>query len=270
MMIFEHVEYRKYLDLRLRAQPRKGYGQLSKLAKYLNMNSAYLSQVMKGEKSFSLEQGIQVARFLNLTESDTEYWILLISHDRAGRHDLKDYYLKKVKSMQHQFQQISNLVSNDTKLDELTKSVFYSDWVYSGIRQATAIPGHHSIEKIAQFLGLKPQRVKEVIDFLVQSGLCVLNEKGYTIGPRRTHLEESSPLKKNHHQNWRVKAVEHLFDSWEQGLHYTSPMTVTAADAKSIRNTLLQMIKDVNAIADASRSEELVCLNLDFFRIRND
>jgi len=170
--------------------------------------------------------------------------------------------------MQAQNDEIINRVKVDTKLSEETKAIFYTDWTYSAVRQCTAIPHLSSIDKIAEYLSIPAKRVSYVLEFLIETGLCVSENGLIKIGHRRTHLEESSPYKKNHIQNWRARAIDQVYDSWENKLHYSAPMTISKKDAKEIRKILLHMIEKVNEVADHSQSEELTCLNVDWFRLQ--
>jgi uncharacterized protein (TIGR02147 family) len=265
--IFVFEEYRELLKVALKSMPRNGFGQLSKLAKHIGVNSGFLSQILKEDKTFSPEQALGVTEFLQLNEREREYFLLLVNYDRAGSKELKNYLLKNIRAKQSEYQQLKNRVKIDTKLSESTQAIFYSDWVYSAVRQASAIPNLSRPNVIADFLSVPTKRVLEVIEFLLSTGLCVSENGELKIGQRRTHLDESSPLKKNHHQNWRTKALELVFDSWDLKLHYSSPMTISKQDAKTVKKIILSMIDQVNQVADQSHSEELVCFNVDWFRV---
>jgi len=267
MKIFDFIDYRLFLKISIQSLPKKGYGQLSKLARFMGVNSAYLSQVLQESKSLSQEQGIVVANYFKLGTRETDYFLLLINFDRAGTKVLKDHYHNKIKLMQAQNEELINRVKVDTKLSEETKAIFYTDWAYSAIRQCTAISQLSSIDKIAEYLSIPPKRVTQILEFLIESGLCVSENGVIKIGHRRTHLEENSPFKKNHIQNWRSRAIDQLYDSWENKLHYSSPMTISHKDAKEIRKIILNMIDNINTVADNSRSEELTCFNVDWFRL---
>lgn len=267
MDIYEFINYRDFLKKLMKSFPKGGYGQLSRLASYLNINNAFLTQVFKETKSLSLEQALLTARFFNLTEKETDYFLLLVQFDKAGTKELKEVFLKKIKSIQENVQEIQNRVRIDVKLDLAQQAIFYSDWIYSAIRQSTAIPRIKTYDEIAEFLSLSPKIVLQTLEFLVREGLCKFEENQFKIGARRTHLEENSPFKKLHYQNWRNKGLSQFDDNWESKLYYSAPMTVSTKDTKAIRKVILEMIDRINEIADTSQSEELVCFNVDWFRI---
>lgn len=266
MSIYQYDNYRKFLKDQLKLMPKKGYGQLSRLAKHLGINSAYLSQIFQETKSFSQDQALAAASFFNLGEMETEYLLTLVQLDKAGSKELKNFLLKKINKLQEESQKIRSRVTVDTQLSPIHQGIFYSDWAYSAVRQATTLISHQQIEGISQLLGLSSKRVSHILEFLVQTGLCKIDNNQFKIGDRRTHLDAESPLVKLHHQNWRAKAVEQIYDSWENKLHFTSPMTISNSHAKKIREMLVDFIEQVGKVADSSTSEELVCFNADWFR----
>lgn len=267
MTIYKFEKYRLFLKYLISTYPRKGYGQLYRLSKHLGVNSAYLTQVFNELKSLNIEQALSAAEYFNFTNEETRYFLLLVQYDRAGTKKLKDFYYEDIRQIQNKNRDLKNKIHSDIKIEPIKQVIFYSDWTYSAVRQCTAISGLNQVEAIAKYLNIETKRVIEILSFLTEVGLCETTENGFKIGARRTHLEDSSPLKKLHHQNWRSKAMEKCFDNWEHRLHYSSPMTISNKDAFKIREIILDMIEMVNLTADNSKSEELVCFNVDWFKI---
>jgi len=82
------------------------------------------------------------------------------------------------------------------------------------------------------------------------------------------HLDASSPLIRSHHANWRLHAMDrHPFLDQKDELAYSFAVCLSAKDAKAVRASLLEMIADIRKRTDPSPSEELFCLNLDWFRV---
>jgi hypothetical protein len=70
-----------------------------------------------------------------------------------------------------------------------------------------------------------------------------------------------------HHINWRQKAIERVQEKGESQLHYSCPMTLSAKDALKLREMVVKFLESVDAVIEPSPSEELHCLNVDWFRI---
>jgi uncharacterized protein (TIGR02147 family) len=265
--IYQFTQYREYIHQRWSELPKKGYGQARKLAEHLGCHSTLISQILKGLKSFTSEQAVRVGDFFDLNEDETEYFLLLVNLDRAGTQSLRKTILKRIHQIQAHSTELVNRLKKTKNLTEDQKAVFYSDWSFSGIRQCTAILGLQEIESIGAHLGLPRQHILKVMDFLLETGLCKKVGSHFTVGPSSTHLESSSPWVKTHHNNWRLKAMVSMSKDSPSKLHYTSPMTLAAKDALVIREHIAQLLERIDKIVEPSPSEELHCLNIDWFQI---
>jgi uncharacterized protein (TIGR02147 family) len=269
MDIFEFSSYKKYVRKRIEELPKRGYGQLKKMAEYLGVTTTFVSQVFSSDKSLSLEQGAQVCEFFGLTELETEYFLKLILLERAGSEKLKTVLKNEIAKIKVQAQKISSRLDVKKVLQEEERAIFYSDWYYSAIRLLIGIPEYQSIDSISSRLGLPRKVVIETINFLLQTNLIIRDENGLHVGPSRTHLDADSPFIKMHHTNWRHQALEHIKQPYPQKLHYSAPMTIGKSEVHVIRGMLVKMIEDIGKVIDPAPNEELMCLNLDWFKISN-
>lgn len=68
------------------------------------------------------------------------------------------------------------------------------------------------------------------------------------------------------HQNWRLKAtLDSTTDT--NGIHYTSIQTLSEKDFNKIKKLLMTGIEQTRRIIEPSTPEQLVCMNLDFFKV---
>lgn len=266
--VFEFTEYRSFLVRRFKAMPKEGYGQSNKLAIYMGVHTTLVSQVFKGHKTFTLEQASLATEFLGLTDLESEYFVLLVQLDRAGNESLRKILRRQLAQLKKNSAELVNRLQVEKKLSDEKRAVFYSDWTYSAIRQMTAIPGFQQLENIASHLGLSKKHTKIVLDFLLSTGLCKEEKNKLHIGPSSTHLESSSPWVRVHHMNWRQKAIEQMTTEEAAQLHYTAPMTLSHKDALAIREMIIQFLEKVDKVIDPSPSEELRCLNIDWFSVK--
>lgn len=247
--------------------PKAGYGQAKRLAEHLSVNTTLVSQVFKGLKSFTLEQAALAAEFAGLSRQEAEYFVLLVQLDRAGNEPLRKMLRGQLETMRANARELVNRLSAKRKLTEQERAQFYSDWIYSAIRQMTAIPGYDNVDAIARSLDLTLRETKEAVAFLLRIGLCVEHKGHLKIGPSSTHLESSSPWIKSSHRHWRDKARQYLGTEQESALHYTAPMTLSKRDAKKLRELITQFLERVDTIVEPSPSEELHCLTIDWFKV---
>ena len=171
--IIDHSNYRTFIRKKFLEMPKKGYGQANKLALFLEVHTTLVSQVLKGSKTFTLEQGALTCDFLALTDLETEYFLLLVQLDRAGNESLRKFFKKQLQGLKEKTSELVNRLQSKKKLSEEKRAVFYSDWTYSAIRQLTAIKGFQSIDLLASYLDLPKKRTREIIDFLLAVGLCL-------------------------------------------------------------------------------------------------
>lgn len=265
--IFEFRNYRKYLEWAFEQRSANGFGEAKRLAEHLRIHPTFVSQVLKGVKSLSPEQALGVTTYLNLNNLETDFFLLLVQIDRAGTSDLKKHLQAKLKETESKANQLVNRVKHDAQLTPEQQATFYSDWLYSACRLSTLLPKMQTLDQLADYLGVSKARLKEVTDFLVESGMLKLEGGRFAVGPLATHLDGKSPWIKSHHTNWRQKALERLSFPNESSLHYSAPMTLSRVDMKKIKELLIKSINEVDEILEPSPSETLVCLNIDWFEV---
>jgi uncharacterized protein (TIGR02147 family) len=268
--VFEFSNYREFLEKRLKDMPNKGYGQMSELSRFIGVHTTLISQILKGHKDLTTDQAILACEFFGLNSLESEHLVLLVNLDRAGNPSAKRFYKSKIQKLKEQSQKISERVTSDVKLSEEQCAVFYSDWTYSAIRQAVAIPNVNSADEIARYLNLPIDKVNAHLEFLLQTGLCKLVGKKLTVGPSSTHIEANSPWVHVHHMNWRHRAINSMTSPDKADLHYTLPLTISASDSEIVREKLVQLIEDVRGVIDPSPSEKMYCMNLDWFLVVRD
>lgn len=267
MTIFDHTDYRSYIQSRFATMPNRGYGQLRKWAEYMGVHTTLISHIMNGSKSLSIDQAVLSSEFFGLTEIEAEYFVILVNSERAGNEPAKKFMRDQREKLKKKFRDLNTRSTQETRLTEEQRAVFYSDWTYIVVWQMTAIPGFDTAEIIAKTLRLPIKRIHRVVEFLLRVGLCKDAKGKLKIGPSSTFVEASSPWAKVHHANWRAKAITSLDQDDDNSFHYTSPLTLSRADAGRLKERMLKFVEEINAVVDPSPSEAFYCLNLDWFSV---
>lgn len=268
MEIYTFSSYKQYVLERVQAMPRKGHGQFIKIARHIGVSPVIVTQVLKGVRNFSDEQALQLAGYLGLQPAETEYFMRLLAHEKAGTQDLKRFHQEAIEALRKRAQEVKARVPHHQDLDEAAKSIFYSDWTYSAVRLLTSIPSFKTVEALAESIGSSRARTGEIVDFLLQVGLCKRNEAGQLeLGIANTHVDAQSRFVNNHRRNWRLKALEALNGATAEELFFVAPCTLSDEDFKVIKSELLAIISSLSKRIRETNPESLVCLNIDWFKV---
>ncbi len=270
--MFDLLDYKEIVNRWIHNQPKKGHGQLRKIANELKVNSVVTSQVFRGERHLTLDQGLIVSRYLGHSPLERDYFLILIQRERAGTYALKKVLDSQLEALRKSKKQLKKNLEY-TELTNEDHGLFYSHWCYSAIRLISDIPNINSTQIISRHLDIDLNTTSRILNFLIHKGLVIKsNDHKLSLGPQVTHLGHDSPFVKNHHANWRVKALEtqsqtHLSDDC---LFYSGPMVVSKSTALEIRELLLKTITKSTSLAKNSLSETVRCLNIDWFRLSKD
>ncbi|MDO9182118.1 MAG: TIGR02147 family protein [Bacteriovorax sp.] len=267
MDIFDVKGYKQFL---LKQMPTSGKerGLRSKLAEFLGCQLSYVSLVLTTEKhQLSLEHGQKVCNFFNLNDSETDYFILLLSKARAGSKDLVLFYEKKIDSILKHRQDIKSRIKNHASLDKADQALYYSDWYYTAIHMILRC--NHSINSkdLSNLLGLSIEKVHDCLAFLEKAGILSKEKGKYKIHDVRIHIGQNTPWLNAHHKNWRNRAILALDNKEEDDVHFSMITSISESAASAIRKKILLMIQENEPIIRDADDKVVYSLNLDFFKI---
>ncbi len=265
MNIFSYLDYRDYLLAHGKAT---GRGFRARLARELRCQTSFISQVLGGAGSFSLEHGLTIAKLLGLDEQEQEYFLFLIIKDRAGGHGLRDYAGQRLKQLARRRAEIQHRIKPSQELDETAKARYYASWKFQAVHMATSIPELHEPTAIARHLGLNLSEVTSTLEQLVGWGLVSQSKGRYQITSKALHLASDSPWLQTYHNHWRLKAISASQMRTEEHVHFTSLVTLSAEDASRVREILLQAIEKTDAVVGPSSEQKIWALTMDWFAVR--
>ena len=267
MDIFEYKDYKELVNDLLKSRPNQGRGQYKKLSEHLGVSSVLISQIFKGSKDISIEQGFKLCDYFSFIELEKKFFMTLISFNRAGTFELRNFYEKELRLLKSKSKSIINRVKHKNVLSEEDKGTFYSDWKYSALRLACDLDSVENIQNLSELLKIDIDNVKKTLEFLITKGLVVSNNGSLEIGPSSTHLSKKSPMVKNHHRNWRLKALESLDNLDEGEIMYTAPMTTSKDVYENLNKKILKLIDEFVVEASNAKGEDLFYLNIDLRRM---
>jgi uncharacterized protein (TIGR02147 family) len=265
--IFEFEDYRVFLRTYLGSEANQAAGARKKLLVDTGISTSLLTQILSEAKQLSSEQAYEVALHLNFSEKETDFFLNLVEIGRAGSVKLKERLRSKMALMRADSLKVSSRVSGSVTLTDEEKALYYSNWIYSGIRNLIPTGQGKTIKDIALKLNLAENVVEKATQMLMDFDLLGKDDKGNFIYSRGyTHLDSNNPMIFRHHQNWRQKAIQQMDNYKENHLHYTCPMAVPVEAMAELRARLIEEIKNFSKSLKTAKSPTVsYCLNIDLF-----
>lgn len=270
MNLFEQNDVKSYLKAYISKLPKRGRGEINRIADYLSVSSTLISHVLSGQKTFTFEQAYKLTTYLGLIDLEADYFMALNHYERAGNSEYKKYLLAKINQMREQSLKLSARIQKEGHvLTEQERAIYYSSYLYAALRLYSSVgESGQSLQSLATRFGLSLQKCAEIMKFLVETGFCSEKDDFYFMGRQSTHLEKSSPHLLRFQTDWRMKTIQAAESLSEQELLFTGPVSLSKADFKKLREEIVQFIKQFLDTVHASPAEEIACLNIDWFWVR--
>lgn len=266
MIIWEFINYKEYLSSKLGPEGSRT-GLRKKLAEAIPVHTTFVTQVLKGRNEFSLEQAEAVNTFLNHSDEEGEYFILLILKERSTNQKLKKRFEKKIQVMRDERLNIQSRLKVDATISQKDREKFYSSAIYSAIHVLAATPGFQSIEALSEAMRLSKSRTREIVDFMIRIGILTEKDGKIISGSNHIHLGSDSELVLKHHINWRQFTINQLQFLDKDDIHYSACMSLSKKDAFTIKESILANLKKNVDIVSKSPEEEAFVMCLDFYRL---
>jgi uncharacterized protein (TIGR02147 family) len=262
MSVIGSKNYREIIRLAI----ERSQWNAKKLSEHLGVSTAFMSQVLAEQKNLTPDQAHLTSEYFGFTQLERQYFLKVVEWERAGHYRYKEHLNKELKQIEAESKVVAKRIQFQKVLKNEDKAIFYSDWYYSAVRMYCDIQPR-TFEELVQLIGVSKIELGQAVEFLIEKGLLVEADGKYRIGTMSTHLEADSPFVLLHHANWRKKALEYVRRDSPTKIHYSSPMTLSADDAEKIQKILLEAIQNVGRIVDPSPSEQVMCLNIDWFKL---
>ncbi len=258
--------YREVLKKFLNAD-EKMRGMQARLSECLRCQSPFISHVLAGRNDFSLEQAEAAARFFSFSDDETEYFLELLSFNRAATVDLKTHFRKKLDRLRKEHFELQKRVKLDQKISFEEQARYYQSWEVAAIHIAVTIPQLQYPHKISEKLGIKETKVTKILQFLESKNFVKKSGTRYLPQNYQLHLGKSSPFLYQHHRNWRLASIDYLDTSYPNDVRYSGTFSCSKKDLPWFQEELTLLIQKFLERAKVSSEEHLCGLCLDFFRM---
>lgn len=266
--IFEYKTYKQYLSELIDSQPKKGRGFRTELAHAAHCQIAYVSQVLGGDRHFTFEQAEGINVYLEHSEDEARFFLLLLSHERAGTGKLRARYEKEIQRETEKHLTLKDRFKAKEVLSRETQMTYFSNWYFAAITMALTIAELRTKEALVRALGLKPSIVAKTLEFLVEAGLAEHRGTEYYPGVSNIYLGNDTPLIVQHHTNWRMRAIASLDAHNKDDLHYSAVVSIPSQEFAKIRETLTKAIEEARKHwVEATNEEQLCAVSMDWYKI---
>ncbi|MFN7455138.1 MAG: TIGR02147 family protein [Pseudobdellovibrionaceae bacterium] len=270
MNIYKYSNYRLFLKDWVQNQPKRGRGILSQMAATTGVHPTFLSQVLSSGKDFSNEQALLVAEFMGLSESQIEYFMILVEREKASHFKLKDRLDQRIKTLQDESQQLDRLLQKENdRLSTEQLGEYYSSWTYIAVHSLIALTPYQNRQNLYQALSIEKSEIDRILQFLFRAGLAV-EERGQIkrVGSKSTFIGKESPFIWTHLRNWREVAIQRMQNMTKNDLSYSTVITLRAKDAQRIKDILREAIKKSDEVVESTEPEVMAFLNFDFMVLK--
>ena len=264
--IYGYLDYKQYIADQVKdlGEP---WGYWGKLAAAIACQPAYLSRCLKDKTNLTTDQVLALSRFWSLSNSETEYLVYLLEMAKSGTAENKKYFLSKLAHLKKENENLKKLVNRDSFERSQDQALYYSNWLWMAIHFACSIEEYQKVQFLSEKFHISPAQINFILEKLLSLGLVIKNGDRWLFNSGEFHLEKGSPLVQAHHQNWRGRAVADSQNPESDGIHYSAVYTLSKKDFLKLRAEVLKWITQSNSIVEKSKEEELICMNLDCFRL---
>ncbi len=262
-IIFDYELHYAYIKDRLIG----ARGVKQRFAEYIRVQPAFLSQVLAQKYPLSLEQADLANSFFEHSIDESSYFIALVSRDRAATISLKKYFTNQLDDLKKKRFEIVRRLERKSEVSEIAKGIYYSSWIYSAIHIATTIPSARRPSQLQKMLGIESEVLKDALQFLEDNNLIYQKNGEYHPSQNWLRLGRGSPYIKQHHSNWRQKAIHHFERNNDDDLHFSGIYSLDVKTAVSIREEILELISRQVKKIEKAPEKELYSLGIDFFSV---
>lgn len=266
--VFLYNDYKILLKAKIDDLNSQGHrGVKSKLAHFAQCQPAYLSQVLHGSSQLSLEQIDSFCSYFNWNEDEREFAVTLLSKQRAATESLRKYFDLHLQAIRERCLQVGKHIAHEDQVSESARAQYYGSWIYPAIHIVLGLPEVRTESQIARRLQLPLSIVRSALEFLVESRLVEKRGSVFLVLQNAVHLPRNHPSFASFHSVMRgLSARAPEFDC-KSDIFYSSIVTLSKNDALRVSRIFLRSIQQTNKIIAPSGDEELMALNIDFFRV---
>ena len=264
MSIFQHQSYREYIKKKV-ADGASERGYQSRLAAEAGCHRSYFSQVLSGTCDLTLDQAARLADYWGLNEKETEYFVLLVNHEKAGSAQLQKIVKRRMNELKQS--SVPDFVLNKSAhvMPVELEVKYYSQWYYGVVNLMIATTKYQTPVAVSQRLNLPLRVVEEAISTLETMGFIRRERNRWRLVHREVFLNESSIMQKLMHTNWRQRAIQGIQNHDPTYFCVSQLFSISEKDIPELEKLVAECYQKMHALVEKSGEEEVVVFNCDLF-----
>jgi hypothetical protein len=265
--VYLMTSYRDYL--RYVIQVNEGTrGFRTRLAEAASCQPSYLSQVLGGTASFSLDQLLGIARYLGLNESEWEYLRELGILDRAGGQKLREDCESRLNALrERRGGAVAAMVQNPDAPSREDMVWYASSYQHGQIFVSLSDQTARTTAEVATQHRMDPARVGAILEQLARRRFVTQRDGKWLAATPVLYWQESATYHTNR-MNWLMRAQMRRMEGYEDGLHLGCLTTMDPATFAAYRKEFLaHWQRCTHAWSEPARTGEgkIVYFGIDYF-----
>ncbi len=266
MELFKVDDYREYLQYVVKTS-EKGWGIVTKVAKAAGCQRSHLSRVINASSNLTADQAYGLCQFWSFDSLRTEYFLTLAEFGRSGSKEYRQKLKADLQSLRRKYEHLGQRLGIERASLGENEAIYYGAWHLSAIHIIVSIPEFRTSSAIARRLELPHELVEASLKQLSRMGLVKERSGKWEIVSWSIHLPAGSPYLNIHHNNWKQRALVASQLRQNDGVHYSVVQAISRKDFHNIKEHFLNAVDEYISLADPSEPEDIVGLNIDFFKV---
>lgn len=225
---------------------------------------------MVNKADFSDEQLYLIGKALKLREEELEFFLLLGAWARSSQCRHKSYLQGKIEKIQKKMQRVIDKLENVyTEVSEKDIADYYKATITAKIHIFLTIDKYRDNPNLlVKKLAISENRLQIELRKLEELGLINISQGKIQILKYGIHLDDSHPISKENHKNWRLETMHYLTKNEPKPLDYHLSATFSCDEkaATQIKEEVKRCVVKIQSLVNKCQSsDEVYFIGLDIY-----
>lgn len=208
VIINEVMSEKKYLDKSLTFQA---------MAVYIRVQKPYISKVMNGRADFNSDQLYMSCRYLEMSDEETNYLLLLLEYDRCTYPERRKLLMAQIKKIQDSKRDSRTVLKQAVQIldgstfDASARAEYYLEPIFLIVHVCLLVPRfRRNIDSIAHELFISKDYLNEILKKLVTMNIIEIKDGKIDVLVKNLHLPKDSKIISPHQQILRQRCISRI------------------------------------------------------------